>query len=64
FEDEDNKIELFNTLVNHASKTMPGVDVTNPSTLLDVAANPNTSTGGVDAFAIIIILFILLILIT
>jgi hypothetical protein len=63
FKDEENKIELFNTLVNHASKTMPSVDVTNPSTLLDVAANPNTPES-VFSVSVLLLIFILLIIIS
>ncbi|MED4761228.1 hypothetical protein ABET11_26990 [Priestia megaterium] len=61
FEDEDNQLELFNTLVKHAAETMPGVDVTNPSALLDVAAETPAEDSG---FALIILLFIFLIILS
>lgn len=60
FEDKDNQFKLLNTLVNRVSKQMPCVDVTNPSALLDVAANPNTPTD--DAIILILLIFLILLL--
>lgn len=55
--DKDNQLHLLNTLVNKVSKKLPCVDVTNPSTLLDVAASPSTST---EEAALALLVFIIL----
>ncbi|MFJ8256326.1 hypothetical protein ACIQ4Z_03460 [Peribacillus asahii] len=61
---ENNQLATFNTLREVASDTLPGVNVTNPNALLNVANNPQQSPSNRQwaiVFLIIFILFILLV---
>ena len=62
-ENENNQLSVFNALRDVASSTLPGVDVTNPNALLNVANNPQQSPSNrADAllFVILIVLFFLI----
>ncbi|MFJ8268366.1 hypothetical protein [Peribacillus asahii] len=61
---ENNQLATFNTLREVASATLPGVNVTNPNALLNVANNPQQSPSNRQwaiVFLIIFILFFLLV---
>ncbi|MFJ8246610.1 hypothetical protein [Peribacillus asahii] len=61
---ENNQVEVFNALREVASDTLPGVNVTNPNALLNVANNPQQSPSNRQwaiVFLIIFILFFLLV---
>lgn len=60
FEDEDNRFELFNTVMNVASEALPGVDVTNPSVLLNAAANAPVEEEEIPLGVLILIIFFLI----
>ncbi|MFJ8268492.1 hypothetical protein [Peribacillus asahii] len=61
---ENNQVATFNALREVASDTLPGVNVTNPNALLNVANNPQRSPSDREfsiVFLIIFILFFLLV---
>ncbi|USK62554.1 hypothetical protein [Peribacillus asahii] len=64
-ENENNQLAVFNALRDVASSTLPGVDVTNPNALLNVANNPQQNDEferrWAIVFLIIFILFFLLV---
>jgi hypothetical protein len=63
FKDEDHQRDVFNALVDVASETLPDVNVTNPSALLNVASNSREDEFNrrwAIVFLIIFILFFLL----
>ncbi|WP_409177480.1 hypothetical protein [Brevibacillus fortis] len=59
FEDEDNQREVFNTVLNVASETLPDVNVTNPGALLNVANDPQVEPGTRGDALLILFLFLL-----
>jgi len=57
---ENNQLEVFNNLREVASDTLPGVNVTNPNALLNVANNPQQNDEFERRWAIVfLIIFIL-----
>jgi|tagenome__1003787_1003787.scaffolds.fasta_scaffold18634610_1 hypothetical protein len=61
FEEEDNQLNVFNTVLNVSSEILPDVDATNPAALQNVAANPDEPFEN-RLFALLILLFLLTII--
>ncbi|USK87478.1 hypothetical protein [Peribacillus asahii] len=58
-ENENNQLAVFNALREVASDTLPGVNVTNPNALLNVANNPQQSPSNRQWSIVFLILFVL-----
>ncbi|MFB5285262.1 hypothetical protein [Peribacillus sp. Hz7] len=56
---ENNQLAVFNALRDVASSTLPGVNVTNPNALLNVANDPQRSPSDREFSVVFLLLFIL-----